>query len=89
MRAPIKEAVKTFCTWYEVLASGEGIADSSAVATLDEAKGAVRRFQALYPQAQLIFVRQHFRRSSRFRVLHELTVKAGSRELTAEWKVRP
>ena len=70
-------------TWYEVcvnITSGEGIQDSSAVGTLEQAKRAIERFRAMYPKAHTIFVRQHPRNAKPqrpYRVLHTLTVRDG------------
>ena len=67
-------------TWYEVCVYAGGVqVDNSAIGTLDSAKSAISRFKTLYPQAELISVRQHMRNSGNrpYRVLHKLTHRGG------------
>jgi hypothetical protein len=75
-------------TSYEVIVSDTkptpAYIDRSSHGTLDSAKFGIDRFRRLYPNAPLIFARQYLRShssSSRFRILHNLTVHNG---LTAE-----
>ncbi len=61
-------------TWYEVRATrGHSQLDNTATGTMNGARSAVRRFDALYDRV-VIDVRQHLRGTRKFRVLRGLGI---------------
>ena len=71
------ESAKCLSTWYEIIVArtkAGPVLDTEASGSMHGAQWAVRRFDALYGHAELIYVRQHCR-GGRVRVLHDLTVR--------------
>lgn len=65
---------ETLSTWYEIcVEEGEVIRQVEVRALRQSAKTMVETLKAQWPDASMIFVRQHTRGKHGFRVLHSLT----------------